>query len=55
MECQVAMVHKVECQGHQLKHQAAAGTKSLSPPILDNLFQQMDYLLQRGDQVLNDT
>ena len=56
MECQVAMVQKVECQGHQLEHQAAAGTKqSPSPPIFDNLFQQMDSLLQRGDQVLNDT
>ena len=54
LECHVATVHEVECQGRQLECQAAAGTQeSLSPPVFDNLFQQIDSLLQRGDQVLN--
>lgn len=54
LECQVATVHEVECQGRQLECQAAAGTQeSLSPPVFDNLFEQIDSLLQRGDQVLN--
>jgi len=35
LECQVAMVHKLEYEGHQLECQAAARTQeSLSPPVL---------------------
>ena len=54
LQCQVATVHEVECQGRQLECQAAAVTQEfLSPPVFDNLFQQIDSLLQKGDQVLN--